>query len=95
MEQTWYLALDMQLFILSPLFIYMLWRRKNIGLALLAFVFLGTIGANFAIFAVFDLMPTIMPTRTYDPSHWHPCNLDKILNEIIVQIRYAGNGIGC
>ncbi|XP_032794863.2 nose resistant to fluoxetine protein 6 [Daphnia magna] len=66
MEQTWYLALDMQLFILSPLFIYMLWRRKNIGLALLAFVFLGTIGANFAIFAVFDLMPTIMPTRTFD-----------------------------
>ncbi|XP_057365085.1 nose resistant to fluoxetine protein 6-like [Daphnia carinata] len=66
MEQTWYLATDMQLFILSPLFIYLLWRRKNIGLALLGFVFLGTIGANFAIFAVFDLMPTIMPTRTFD-----------------------------
>lgn len=66
MEQTWYLALDMQLFILSPLFIYLLWRRKSIGLALLAFVFVATIGANFAVFAVFDLMPTVMPTRTYN-----------------------------
>ena len=64
MEQTWYLALDMQLFILAPFFIYLLWRRQGVGLALLGFVLLGTIGANFAIFAVFDLMPTVMPTRT-------------------------------
>ena len=64
MEQTWYLALDMQLFVLSPLFVYLLWRRKNIGLAALAFVLVGTIGANFAVFTVFDLMPTVMPTRT-------------------------------
>lgn len=65
MEQTWYLALDMQLFLLAPLFVYLLWRKTNIGLAALAFVLLGTIGANFAVFAVFDLMPTVMPTRTY------------------------------
>lgn len=64
MEQTWYLALDMQLFIVSPIFVYLLWRNKNIGLALLCLVFIGTIAANFAVFAVFDLMPTVMPTRT-------------------------------
>jgi peptidoglycan/LPS O-acetylase OafA/YrhL len=64
MEQTWYLALDMQLFIVSPLVIYLLWRVKKIGMALLLFLFIGTIAANFAIFAVYDLMPAVMPTRT-------------------------------
>lgn len=71
MEQTWYLALDMQLFIVAPLVIYLLWRKANFGLAVLFFFFIGTIAANFTIFAVFDLMPTVMPTRTYqtfDPS---------------------------
>ena len=31
MGETWYLACDMQLFFLSPLFIYPMWRWRNIG----------------------------------------------------------------
>lgn len=55
----------MQLFILSAIVVYVLWHKKNIGMALLVFLFIGTIAANFVVFAVFNLMPTLMPTRTY------------------------------
>ena len=64
MEQTWYLALDMQLFLLAIPCIYLLWHKKNAGLSVLTFFLIGTLAANFAVFAVFDLMPTTMPTRT-------------------------------
>lgn len=63
MGQTWYLAVDMQLFLVSPLLIYPLWRWKKYGLAWLALVILASHAAIFAIFAVYDLMPSSMPTR--------------------------------
>ncbi len=38
MDQSWYLAADMQLFIVSgPIFVYPLWRWKRAGLAWIAF----------------------------------------------------------
>lgn len=64
MPHTWYLALDMQLFLLTPIVIYVLWRWPKAGLGCLAFFMVGCLAANFAIFAVIGLPPTIMFTRT-------------------------------
>ena len=33
--QTWYLANDMQMFLIAPPIIYITWRWRNIGLALI------------------------------------------------------------
>ena len=63
MGETWYLAVDMQLFLLSPLFVYPLWRWKVVGLTLLALATLGSLASNFAIHAIYNLPPTLMPTR--------------------------------
>lgn len=63
MGETWYLAVDMQLFILSPLFIYFIWRWKRIGFVLLVTATLGSLGSNFFVFGLYSLPPTLMPTR--------------------------------
>jgi peptidoglycan/LPS O-acetylase OafA/YrhL len=65
MGQTWYLAVDMQLFIVSPLFIYPLWRSRKWGLAWLAAVALTCQGVIFFIYARDDLSPTHWVTRAY------------------------------
>ena len=65
MEHIWYLALEMQLYIISPVFVYILWRSTKWGLVLLATFTLALLGANFAVFAVFNLLPTLMFSRMY------------------------------
>lgn len=55
----------MQLFLLSPLFIYPLWRWRKAGLASLAFVALISYATIFAAYAVYDLPPAYIPTRVY------------------------------
>ena len=64
--ESWYLACDMQMFWLSPLFIYPIWRWKKTGViwtAICLFVFLG---ASATVFIVYDLIPTILLVRTYN-----------------------------
>ncbi|KAI9559818.1 hypothetical protein GHT06_013825 [Daphnia sinensis] len=63
MGETWYIAVDMQLFVLAPLLIYPLWRWKKTGLILLAIVTLATLAANFAVYAIYSFPPTLMPSR--------------------------------
>lgn len=63
MGETWYLAVDMQLFVISPLFIYLIWRSKTIGLAVLAVATIGSLVSNFVVFGIYELPPTLMPTR--------------------------------
>ena len=63
MGETWYLANDMQMFILSPLVIYPLWRWKRSGLLWLTAIMFGSLAANFALYAIYDLPPNMMPTR--------------------------------
>ena len=41
MGQTWYLAVEMQCFIITPLLIWPLWRYPNIGLGLISIFFLA------------------------------------------------------
>ncbi|EFX85286.1 hypothetical protein DAPPUDRAFT_314000 [Daphnia pulex] len=63
MGQTWYLAVDMQLFFVSPLFIYPLWRWRKWGLAWLAAVGLTCQAVVFYVYARDDLHPTVWTTR--------------------------------
>nr|CAH0109554.1 unnamed protein product [Daphnia galeata] len=63
MGQTWYLAVDMQLFVVSPLFIYPLWRWRKWGLTWLAFWTLACQASIFYVYARDDLPPTCIFTR--------------------------------
>ena len=65
MGQTWYLAVDMQLFLIAPLIVYPLWRWRKYGLVWLALLTVASHAAIFAIYAVYDLIPTLMFTRLY------------------------------
>ena len=64
MFETWYLAVDLQLFLVAPLFVYLLWRWERTGLATLAVFTFILLAANFAVFAFYDnYPPTLMLTR--------------------------------
>jgi len=58
MNQAWYLAVDMQLFILSPLFVYPLWRWKRAGLAWTLFALTALVVTMGTIFIVWSLPVT-------------------------------------
>jgi peptidoglycan/LPS O-acetylase OafA/YrhL len=64
--ESWYLGVDMQLFLVSPLLIYPLWRWKKVGLIWLAFVTLALLVTNVVIHIVYYLGPYI-PTRSIPP----------------------------
>jgi peptidoglycan/LPS O-acetylase OafA/YrhL len=49
LDQTWYLAVDMQLFSLSPLLLYPLAKSPRFGKRLLAFVIFISLVIPFAI----------------------------------------------
>ena len=49
MGQTWYLAIDMQLFIISPIFVYLLWRSPFSGLICLILTNIVSITANLVV----------------------------------------------
>ena len=51
MRQSWFLAVYMQLLIVSPLLIYPLWRWRKLGLALLASVATGCYTTIFWVYA--------------------------------------------
>ncbi|XP_032794832.2 nose resistant to fluoxetine protein 6 [Daphnia magna] len=68
MGQTWYLEVDMQLFVVAPLFVYPLWRWRKVGLVWLATVTMACLASIFAAYAVYDLLPTLMFTRVGDVS---------------------------
>lgn len=64
MAQTWYLNVDMQYYLLSPLFVYVLWRWAIPGNLLVITATMASLGACFAVYAIYDLPATIMFTRT-------------------------------
>ena len=63
MGETWYLACDMQMFIVSPLFIYPLWRWWKIGISWVIFAIAALQGGLVAIFIIWDLPATSFATR--------------------------------
>eukprot|EP01102_Stenamoeba_stenopodia_P013201 TRINITY_DN4252_c0_g1_i1.p1 TRINITY_DN4252_c0_g1~~TRINITY_DN4252_c0_g1_i1.p1 ORF type:complete len:656 (-),score=116.58 TRINITY_DN4252_c0_g1_i1:75-2042(-) len=52
---SWYLAVDMQFYILSPIFIYVFYRNRMIGYVLSGITLLGSFAANIAISKIYDL----------------------------------------
>ena len=72
MQPTWYMAVDMQLFLVSPIFIYAIWHWKKYGLALLAGAILASVASGFAVFAIMDIrQPTLMLSKSIDVSIVH------------------------
>lgn len=63
MGQTWYLACDMQMFILSPLFIYPLWKWWKVGVTWALFAILASIGGMIAMWIVRDYPAMFFLTR--------------------------------
>ncbi|XP_063215655.1 nose resistant to fluoxetine protein 6-like [Bacillus rossius redtenbacheri] len=53
LETGWYLAVDMQLYVASPLLLYPLWRRPRAGLALLAALLAASVTVPAAITATY------------------------------------------
>lgn len=53
--QGWYLAADMQLFVVSPIFIYPLWKWKKAGLAWAIFLIMTVIGIIGTLFTIWSL----------------------------------------
>ncbi|XP_018562596.1 nose resistant to fluoxetine protein 6-like [Anoplophora glabripennis] len=60
MFQSWYLAVDYHLFIISPLIIYPLWRKRKFGESLLIVCILTSIATPFWITFKDNLDPTLM-----------------------------------
>nr|CAH0101428.1 unnamed protein product [Daphnia galeata] len=75
--ESWYLACDMQMFWISPLFIYPLWRWKRAGLIWSAFSLLVFLGCSATVFIVHNLPATIVwlrpseLTRIDEYAQWH------------------------
>lgn len=65
MIESWYMASDMQMYWLSPLIIYPLWRWKRVGMAWAITNLVGFIGLNIAVYIAWQLPPTIMTFRPY------------------------------
>jgi len=66
MGETWYLTNDMLLYLLSPLFVYPLWRWKKRGVIWVVFAVLALLSAGVAVWTVYEF-PLGMPSRPFDP----------------------------
>ncbi|GFS72442.1 nose resistant to fluoxetine protein 6, partial [Nephila pilipes] len=53
---NWYLSVNMQLYIMSPLFMVALLRRRRLGYILMALCICGSSFYNFAITVMYDLV---------------------------------------
>ncbi|GBO23348.1 hypothetical protein AVEN_29625-1, partial [Araneus ventricosus] len=59
MEWSWYLANDMQFYVISPLFLITLWRWPKDGYSLLGLFFCITFTCNFVLTYEYDLVVCI------------------------------------
>ena len=63
MGVTWYLANDMQFYLISPLLVYPLWRWGKYGVLWIVMLTLGSLGGTIDIFITGGYNPTSMLTR--------------------------------
>ncbi|XP_054713283.1 nose resistant to fluoxetine protein 6-like [Uloborus diversus] len=66
MGWSWYLANDMQFFVISPLFLITLWRWPKIGFSLLGVFLFGSVCANFYVTYHYDLYAGVLNTQATD-----------------------------
>lgn len=55
MKETWFLACDMQYYLISPLLVYPIWRWGTIGLAPVVALMSASLVANVHTFATNDV----------------------------------------
>lgn len=60
MFQSWYLAVDSQLFVIAPFYIYTLWKWKRFGEILLGLSTLIAVVIPFALTLINGYDPTLM-----------------------------------
>lgn len=93
MAVSWYLAADMQLFIISPLFVYPLWRWRRAGVVWITFAILTIIVAISTISVVWLLSATLIDLER--PYYYYFLNLNlnnKILTaNLFFPIRIESN----
>lgn len=58
MRYTWHLAVDTQLFWLSPFFVYILWRFRKLGLILLGITISVAIFLDATVQSIYNLPPS-------------------------------------
>ena len=63
MYETWYLACDMQMFWLSPLLVYPLWKWGRAGIIWVIFCLTSLLVASTVPFIVYDLLPTLVTSN--------------------------------
>jgi peptidoglycan/LPS O-acetylase OafA/YrhL len=68
MDETWYLACDMQMFIVSPLLIWPLWRWRRAGVAWILLNIVAFTSGIIAVYIIWDLPATAFVTRPYKTS---------------------------
>ncbi|XP_065079877.1 O-acyltransferase like protein-like [Ochlerotatus camptorhynchus] len=68
LPHTWYLSVDMQLYLISPLIIYLLWKFGTLTLIGLSFLVLLSVACVFTSFMVNDfvLNPPMTPDREFE-----------------------------
>ena len=69
MGETWYLAANMQMFIVSPLLIWPLWRWRRAGIAWVLFNIVAFTCGIITIYIIWDLPATAFPTRMFVHIH--------------------------
>lgn len=79
MPESWFLAVDMQLFALSPLFIYPIWRWPNKGPALTLLSILAALCYTVTMNIKWDVPLIQLPTRPYCYYKIDTANLDNII----------------
>ncbi|GFT48275.1 nose resistant to fluoxetine protein 6, partial [Nephila pilipes] len=65
MGWTWYMATDMQMYIISPLFLITLWRWPKVGYSVLGFFFILTFATNFILTYVYKLVAGLGNVTTF------------------------------
>jgi len=65
MPETWYLACDMQMFIVSPLIVWPLWRWQRVGLVWVLMNIVAFTSGLIATYTTNDVPPTMIAAREF------------------------------
>jgi peptidoglycan/LPS O-acetylase OafA/YrhL len=63
LKVSWYLNVDFQLYLISPVLLYPLWKYPQVCLSFLVLCILGFVGVSFYVAWVYNL--TAIPTNFY------------------------------
>jgi len=61
--ESWYLAVDMQLFLVTPTIVFLVWKWRRVGLAILTLVTIGSVVTPGVITSEKNLIPTNLINR--------------------------------